>query len=47
VSFLLAFPPIPYMHSSFHSCKMPCLSHPPWLALANCTWQRVQARSCS
>jgi hypothetical protein len=30
VSFLLAFPPITYMHSSSpHSCYMPCPSHPP------------------
>jgi hypothetical protein len=31
VSFLLAFPPISFMHSSSpHSCYMPYLSHPPW-----------------
>jgi hypothetical protein len=32
VSFLLAFPPISYMHSLFpHSCYIPYHSHPPWL----------------
>jgi hypothetical protein len=30
-SFLLAFPPKSYMHSSPHSCYMPCPSHPPRL----------------
>jgi hypothetical protein len=34
VSFLLAFPPIYYMHSSCpHSCYMTCPSHPPSLKL--------------
>jgi hypothetical protein len=41
-SFLLAFPPISYMHSSFtHSCCMICPSHPPWLHNSNYTWRRV------
>jgi hypothetical protein len=41
--FLLAFPPISYVHySSPHSCCMPCPSHPPWLYLSNYIWQRVQ-----
>jgi hypothetical protein len=43
VSFLLAFPPICYMHSaSTHSCYMPCPSHPPSLDHSNYTWRRVQ-----
>jgi hypothetical protein len=43
VSFLLASPPISYMHSSSpHSCYMPCSSHPPWLDHSNYTWRRVQ-----
>jgi hypothetical protein len=43
ISFLLAFPPISYMHSSSpHSCYMPCPSQPPWLDLSNYTWRRVQ-----
>jgi hypothetical protein len=30
VSFILAFPPISYIHSSSpHSCYMPCASYPP------------------
>jgi hypothetical protein len=42
VSFLLAFPPISYMHSSSpHSCYMPCPS-PPWFDHSNYTWRRVQ-----
>jgi hypothetical protein len=43
VSFLLAFQPISYMHSSsIHSCYMPCNSHPPWFHHSNYTWKRVQ-----
>jgi hypothetical protein len=43
VSFLLAFPPISYMHSSSpHSCYMPRPSHPFWLYHSNYTWRRVQ-----
>jgi hypothetical protein len=42
VSFLLASPPISYMHSSSpHSCYMPCPSHPPWLNHSNYIWRRV------
>jgi hypothetical protein len=44
VSFLLAFPPISsmYIHLRFHSCYIPCQSHPPWLDHSNYTWRRVQ-----
>jgi hypothetical protein len=36
VSFLLAFPQKPYIHSFMpHSCYMPCPSHPPWLDHSN------------
>jgi hypothetical protein len=43
VFFLLAFPPIFYMHSSSpNSCYMPCLSHPSLLDHTNYTWRRVQ-----
>jgi hypothetical protein len=43
VSFLLAFPPISYMHSSSpHSCYLPCPSHPCWRDHSNYTWRRVQ-----
>jgi hypothetical protein len=43
VSFLLAFPPIFYMHSSSpYSCYMPCPSNPPWLDHSNYIWWRVQ-----
>jgi hypothetical protein len=43
VSFLLAFPPISYVHSSSpHSCYMLFQSHPPWLDHSNYTWRRVQ-----
>jgi hypothetical protein len=42
VSFLLAFQPISYMHSSSpHSCNMPCSSHLPWLGHSNYTWWGV------
>jgi hypothetical protein len=42
-SFLLAFPPISYMHSSSpHSCYMHRPAHPAWLGHSNYTWQRVQ-----
>jgi hypothetical protein len=41
VSYLLAFPPMSYMHSSSHSCHMPCPFHPPWLHHSNYTWRRV------
>jgi hypothetical protein len=41
--FLLAFQPIPFMHSSSPpSCYMPSPSHPPWLDHSNYTWRRVQ-----
>jgi hypothetical protein len=44
VSFILAFPPISWMHSSStHSCYMSCPSHPPWLDHSNYAWRRVQA----
>jgi hypothetical protein len=43
VSFLLAFPPKSYMHSSSpHSFYMTCPSHPSWLDHSKYTWQRVQ-----
>jgi hypothetical protein len=43
VSFLLAFSPIFYMHSSDpHSCYMSSPSHPSWLDYSNYTWRRVQ-----
>jgi hypothetical protein len=42
VSFLLAFPPVPYMHYSPHSCYITCLSHPPSFDHSNYTWRRVQ-----
>jgi hypothetical protein len=43
VSFLLAFPPIAYMHySSPNSCYISCPSHPPLLDHSNYTWRRVQ-----
>jgi hypothetical protein len=43
VSFLLAFPPISYMHSSSPtSCYIPCPSHNTWLDHSNYTWRRVQ-----
>jgi hypothetical protein len=42
-SFLLAFPPISYMHSfAPHSCYMPCQSHPPLLDHSNYTRRRVE-----
>jgi hypothetical protein len=42
VSFLLAFPPISYMHSSSpYSCYMPCQSHSPWLDHSNYIRWRV------
>jgi hypothetical protein len=42
VSFLLAFPPISYMHSSSpHSCYISRLSHPTLLHHSNYTWRRV------
>jgi hypothetical protein len=41
--FLLAFPPISYMHfSSPHSCYMPCSFHPTWVDYSNYIWRRVQ-----
>jgi hypothetical protein len=43
ISFLLAFSPTSYMHSSSpHSCYMPCPSHPPWLDNSNYTWRTIQ-----
>jgi hypothetical protein len=43
VSFLLAFPPISYMHSSGpHSSYMSCPSPPPGLDHSNYTWRRAQ-----
>jgi hypothetical protein len=48
VSFLLAFPPISYTHSSSpHACYMPCPSHLPWLYCSNYTWRRVKLWSSS
>jgi hypothetical protein len=42
VSFLPAFPPKSYMHSSSpHSCYMPCQSHPPWLDNSNYAWRTI------
>jgi hypothetical protein len=42
-SFLFAFQPILYLHSSSpHSCYVPCPSHPPGLDHSNYTWRRVQ-----
>jgi hypothetical protein len=41
VLFLLAFPPISYMHSS-HLCYIPCPSHPHWLDHSIYTWRNVQ-----
>jgi hypothetical protein len=42
-TFLLAFPPISYMHSSLHhACYIFCPSHPPWLDHSNTIWRRVQ-----
>jgi hypothetical protein len=41
-SFILAFPPIIYMRSSFpHSSYMSQPSYPPWLDDSNYTWRRV------
>jgi hypothetical protein len=41
--FLLAFPPISYIHSSsHHSCYMWSQSHPPWFDHSNYTWRRLQ-----
>jgi hypothetical protein len=43
VFFLLAFPPISYMHSYLtHSCYMLCPSYPPLLDQCNYTLRRVQ-----
>jgi hypothetical protein len=43
VSFLLASPPISYMHSfSPHSIYMPCSSDPPWLDHSTYVWRGVQ-----
>jgi hypothetical protein len=42
-TFLLNFPPIPYMHS----CYMACPSHPPWLDHSNYTWRREQVMKLS
>jgi hypothetical protein len=43
VSFLLAFPPKSYMHSSSpHACYMPCQSHSPWLDHFNYILRRLQ-----
>jgi hypothetical protein len=44
VSFLLAFPPVSYMHSSSPQlCYMPWPSHPTWLDHYNYSiWRRVQ-----
>jgi hypothetical protein len=43
VSFLLAFPPKSYTHSSSpRACYVPCPSHPPWRGHSNYTWRRVQ-----
>jgi hypothetical protein len=42
-SFLLAFPPISYMHSSSpHARYMPRPYHSSWLDLSNYSWRRVQ-----
>jgi hypothetical protein len=42
VSFLLALPPITYMHfPPSNSCYMPCSSDPSW-HYSNNTWRRVQ-----
>jgi hypothetical protein len=41
--FLLALPPVSYMHSSSpHLCYMPYPSHPPWLNHSNYVWWGVQ-----
>jgi hypothetical protein len=43
LSYLLAFPPLSYMHSSSPlACYIPCPSHPPSLGHSNYTWRRVQ-----
>jgi hypothetical protein len=43
VSFLLAFPPISYMHSSSpHSCYLPRPSHPLWSDHSDYTWRTVK-----
>jgi hypothetical protein len=42
VSFLLVFPPTPYMHASSHACYMPCLSNSHWLHHSNYTLGRAQ-----
>jgi hypothetical protein len=44
VSFLLAFPPISYTHSSSpHTCYIPCTSYRPWFNHSNYTWRKLQA----
>jgi hypothetical protein len=44
VSLLLAFPPVPYMHSSSsHSCYMFCPSQPPSLDHSNYILRQAQA----
>jgi hypothetical protein len=43
VSFLLAFPPYSYVHSSSPQlCYMFCRSHPPWLNHSNYNCRRTQ-----
>jgi hypothetical protein len=37
-----SFQTISYMHSSPHSCYIPCQSHPTSLDHSNYTWRRVQ-----